>query len=287
MATKTKATKRAKSVSKKDIFKQRAIPNPLAPAEAQHHVYKRKNSKEVLCSTDSRGFATSKNRDPREIVVDASEGFIPLWEKDSILRWRFDPNAVNYFMYPSEALKMIRDYFAEAIYRWDYACPVKFSEKHDAWDFEITIQQDNCSVNGCTLARAFFPDGGRHQLVLFPKLFEETEKEIIETLIHELGHIFGLRHFFAELSESDYPSVKFGRQRPFTIMNYGKKSVLTKADKEDLKELYDKVWSGELTHINGTRIVTFYPYHTLGGVGLDDGANSFSQLRAFKFRNGV
>ena len=36
-----------------------------------------------------RGHATPQGRSPLEIVVDASEGFIPLWAKDTTLRWRF------------------------------------------------------------------------------------------------------------------------------------------------------------------------------------------------------
>jgi hypothetical protein len=69
---------------------------------------------------------------------------------------------------------------------------------------------DNCTPSGCVLASAFFPDSGRHQLVLYPKMFSQSKKEQIETLIHEIGHIFGLRHFFANVSETVWPSEIFG-----------------------------------------------------------------------------
>ena len=152
-----------------------------------------------------------------------------------------------------------------ALLAWGDAAPVKFAEREDAWDFEIVMRPDQCNANGgCVLASAFFPDSGRHELAIHPKMFTQTKQEQAETLMHEIGHIFGLRHFFAEVSESAWPSVKFGEHRPFSIMNYGVQSVLTPQDKTDLKKLYQKVWSGELTHINGTRIVQFKPYHTFG-----------------------
>ena len=96
----------------------------------------------------------------------------------------------------------------------------------------------------------------------------KANKNVLKPWAHELGHVFGLRHFFAELSESSFPSVKFGKHEPFSIMNYGSKSVMTANDRNDLKSLYEKVWSNELTAINGTRIVTFSPYHVIGDVCL-------------------
>jgi len=250
-----------KKKSQDNVFKIREGSNPFESAETDIHIYGENNTP---CITDSRGYPTPKNRSMEEIVVDASEGFIPLWAKKVNLRWRFNPQVDVFFKHSDRAKREIRRLLAEAIIQWGDAAPVTFSERNDAWDFEIEIRPNNCRNGGCTLARAFFPDSGRHQLALYPKLFEQSETEQVETFVHELGHIFGLRHFFADVKEQAYPSVKFGRDQdnPFTIMNYGNKSILTDADKSDLKLLYQKVWSGELTEINGTQIITFYPYHT-------------------------
>lgn len=249
----------------KNIYQISSTANKYAPIDASIHTYYIDETK-VLCETDSKGYPTPKNRNPFELVLHASEGFIPLWEKDVNLRWRFSPSLYNFFKDSEAAIRGIRKIFGKGLLEWGESAPIKFTEIDDAWDFEIVVRQDNCNPLGCTLASAFFPDGGRHQLVIYPKLFEQSEKEQIETMAHELGHIFGLRHFFAELKESAYPSVKFGRQNPFTIMNYGDKSEMTIDDRKDLKKLYEKVWSGELTEINGTRIVKFFPYHMLGGI---------------------
>jgi hypothetical protein len=96
--------------------------------------------------------------------------------------------------------------------------------------------------------------------VLFPTLFEHPRSEQVETLAHELGHIFGLRHFFAQVSEDAFPSEVFGTHSRFSIMNYGEDSAMTEADRSDLKALYSMVWSEEMIEINGTRIRLTRPF---------------------------
>jgi predicted Zn-dependent protease len=151
---------------------------------------------------------------------------------------------------------------SKALLFWKDAVPVRFVERNDAWDFEVVVkEQDDCNINGCTLAMAFFPDQGRHQLFIYPKSFEQSEEEQIETLAHEFGHIFGLRHFFAKLDEAQWASEIFGGHQPFSIMNYGEKSVMTEQDRSDLKNLYARVWSGNLLKVNGTPIRLVKPFH--------------------------
>jgi hypothetical protein len=95
-------------------------------------------------------------------------------------------------------------------------------------------------------------------------MFKQIRKEQVDTLIHETGHIFGLRHFFANVTETAWPSKVFGKHDKFTIMNYGHDSELTDYDKSDLKRLYKMAWSGELENINGTPIRLIKPFHTIG-----------------------
>jgi len=221
------------------------------------HVY----GQAVRCRTDVGGHATPQGRSPFEIVVDASEGFIPLWAIDTTLRWRFQPLSVALFQDFEAAKAEIRKLLAEALLAWGDAMPVKFAEREDVWDFEITVRNaDDCDINGCVLASAFFPDAGRHELVIYPKMLTQKRKEQIDTLIHEIGHIFGLRHFFAQVSETAWPSEVFGTHKPFSIMNYGGQSELTDYDRSDLRRLYQSAWSGELTHINGTLIRLVRPF---------------------------
>lgn len=219
----------------------------------------------IVCDTDTRGYPQPHNRSPLEIVVDASEGFIPLWDQNTTLRWRFQEHSMSYFENPDEAKAAIKELMGEALVMWGDAAPVRFSEQDDAWDFEVAMSPtDRCTSSGCVLARAFFPDAGRHDLMLFPAMFRQSRKEMIDTLVHEFGHTFGLRHFFATVSETAWPSEVFGVHQPFSIMNYGNQSELTEDDKRDLKRLYQLAWGGELANINRTPIRFVQPFHTSG-----------------------
>lgn len=250
----------SKKTKKRDPFKRNADDAMTEKVDKDIHVLDA--SKHIICRTDNRGYKQSRNLSPLELKLDASEGFIPLWGVNTTLRWRFNDTSMKYFESPESAKKELRTLFGEAILAWDYAAPVKFAERTDLWDFEIAMQNaDDCDSNGCVLASAFFPDGGRHRLRIYPKFFTQSREERVETLIHEIGHVFGLRHFFANISELDWPSEVFGVDDKFSIMNYGQLSQLTEADKSDLARLYQSVWSQQLTEINGTRIKLFRPYH--------------------------
>jgi Matrixin len=215
----------------------------------------------IICRTDYRPV----KRDPNRIVVDATEGFIPLWAENLVLRWRFNEASLAVFQQPEAIKKKIRKLLNSAITAWGDAVPIRFTEAADNSDFEVVVEKnDDCSPQGCTLAQAFFPDGGRHQLYVFPKMFGQIKKEQVDTLTHEIGHIFGLRHFFAPDLETRWPSEIFGENKPFSIMNYGDKSELTDADRNDLKKLYKSAWSGQLTNINSTPIKFVRPFHYLG-----------------------
>lgn len=234
--------------------------------------------KDAVCSTDERGFKTPGNRTPGEIVLDASEGFIPLWRYGSTLRWCFDEVALSSLGNSSQWRDDVRGLLIAAMEAWGDSAPVKLKEERDSYDFKVVIHNsDDCSPFGCTLARAFFPDSGRHNLEMYPKMFEQSDKEQVDTVIHELGHVFGLRHFFAQVRETAWPSVIFGKHRAFSIMNYGALSELTDDDKSDLKNLYQAVWTGELTEISGTPIKLFAPYHEAGELVIP---RTFRQLAA-------
>lgn len=238
-------------------LQKRPADQPAPAMEGQFHVMK----EGVVCLTDRRGHANPTSMSPLDLVLNAPQGAIPLWANDVTLRWRFQEWSFNYFANPAAAMTEVATMFAEAVAAWGTSAPVKFHYDADVWDFEIVMQgTDRCNGAGaCALANAFFPDGGRHPLNLYPFLLTQTRQEMVETLVHELGHVFGLRHFFAH-QEIGWPYELFGTHNPFTIMNYNEWSVLTPTDLSDLQLLYQTAWSGALTHINGTPIRFVRPY---------------------------
>jgi hypothetical protein len=167
----------------------------------------------------------------------------------------------SFFEEPDAAMEGVRDLLGQAILAWGEACPVSFHEVRDAWDFEVAMHKADCDDSGCVLASAFFPNAGQNAFDIYPTMFEQSEREQMETIEHEIGHIFGLRHFFANISEKEWKSKLFGKDKAVSIMNYGAKSKLTATDIKDLKRLYELVWSDELKKINRTPIKKFRSYH--------------------------
>lgn len=196
---------------------------------------------------------------PEKIVV-GTEGFIPLWEKGVHLRYRLNERT---FRETKRSREEVLKVLNEAIKQWGDSAPITFVEDSNLWDFEISLRNaSDCRDGGCVLAGAFFPGGGQQKLELYPTMFEKSMDVQVSTLTHELGHIFGLRHWFAKAEDEEvgWTSEVFGHNEAFTIMNYGEKSMLTNEDKRYLKLLYKLVWSSELKKINTTPIVLFKPY---------------------------
>ncbi|MET1089579.1 MAG: matrix metalloproteinase-11 [Arthrobacter sp.] len=222
-------------------------------------------AKGFICDTEGRGHETPGGRPPAEILVDATEGFVPLWQAGSILRWRFQERSFALASNPEKSKETVRKLMGDALLEWGAAAPVRFTYDPDLWDFEIVLQNaPKCSQTGCVLASAFFPDAGRHELVIYPTMFQQVRQEQVETLIHEFGHVFGLRHFFALVREEAWPAQVFGTHNKFTIMNYGPDSILTETDRNDLTKLYELARTGQLTNINGTPIRFVRPYSVSG-----------------------
>jgi hypothetical protein len=67
----------------------------VAGEKADKEVHRFGKGLKFRCDTESRGHATPRGRSRVEIVVDASEGFVPLWEQDVTLRWRFRESTMS------------------------------------------------------------------------------------------------------------------------------------------------------------------------------------------------
>lgn len=259
MAARTPSTRTSSKPTPADPLRLKPLGAAREADQTQVHRYGA--HEHIICATESRGGV----RNIAELQLDATQGFIPLWREGAILRWRFHAQSLARFEAPEEVKAMVEALFCQALCAWGEAVPVAFARDEDAWDFQIVIQDvERCDPQGaCVLASAFFPDPGRHDLVIYPTLFKQDQAEQVETIAHELGHVFGLRHWFAPQREAQFPSRPYGEQQHVSIMNYGPDSQLTEDDRQDLMMLYADARSGKLTHINGTPIRLVAPFHTL------------------------
>src|SRR3989338_2634203 len=193
------------------------------------------------------------------------QGFVPLWEQGHQLFWSFDSSFDRLFVNPEAAKNKFAELFDRALSLWQFNhIQVVYSPAGS--DFRIVQKpSDECTASGCVLASAFFPDGGRHELNLFPILWRHgDDDDIVNTLVHEIGHIWGLRHWFALSKEPNAASFPF-RHDPNnlqSIMNYGENSILTEKDKTDLREFYQYVWENRsLPGHSDKQVRLFRPFH--------------------------
>jgi hypothetical protein len=249
---------------KSNPFKMKGKEDAKRGMEPLVHLYGK--DLKVKCITEGRGYKTPGNRPPAKLVLEASPGYVPLWKEGQMLRWRFQESSMSRFEDPDAAKNAVKDLMVEALQAWGKAAPIKFTQDNDLWDFEIVLKNtDECEGGGCVLASSFFPEVAQDELDIYPMMFTQSREEQIGTLEHELGHIFCLRHFFAQISETAWASQIYGKHVKFTIMNYGPDSKLTQDDIDDLTTLYEKAWSGELTNINETPIKFMVPFSAYGG----------------------
>jgi hypothetical protein len=71
-----------------DWFAPSKEPNPFAAVETEMHRYGKNGA--ILCCTEKRGYPQPDNVSISELVLDASDGFIPLWLAGRTLHYRFD-----------------------------------------------------------------------------------------------------------------------------------------------------------------------------------------------------
>lgn len=240
--------------------------NPDGDHEEYTHCYGSNN--ELTCGTDKPGQVFPRDvRSLTEFVLDTSRGSVPLWAKDSILNFRFNQQSLSCYGEPERGRAIILTFFSSAIRKWGDSVPVRFREDNDNYDFEFFCSGSQPFVNGRPLvASSFLPNELRGKFVIYPSLrqmFDESPGMAEQVLCHELGHIFGLRHFFALIEERGFSAEVFGTHSKFTIMNYGPDSRLTDTDKSDLKMLYHEAWNGRLTTINGTSVTFISPRSAL------------------------
>jgi len=215
-----------------------------------------------VCSTERR--ARTREEIESSLIIAPTSGKLRFWAENQILHWRFSDASLMRYKKPELIKDAVRSLFFKAITAWGDSAPIRFKEEQDAYDFEIyLVSSDDIQGGSYTAARSFFPDKGQHRLRLYPAFFEKIpdEKERVDTLIHELGHIFGLRHFMALENSPVYSGATYGMNNPLTIMNYGVLSELTPQDKSDLSSLYREVWSGRLTNVNRTPVELVRPSH--------------------------
>ena len=115
-----------------------------------------------------------------------------------------------------------------------------------------------------TLASAFFPNKVQEVRVYDKTLVEPDWRKVLKnSFLHEIGHIIGLRHEFANDPDPDNenkpfetPAQRFGSVNPHSVMSYDDVNNINEMDKNDVIAFY-KLANRSL--INGAPITDYTP----------------------------
>lgn len=115
-----------------------------------------------------------------------------------------------------------------------------------------------------TVASAFFPNKVEDVLVYDKTLVEpEWRKVLKNSFLHEIGHIIGLRHEFANDPNPqrhnepfEIPAQRFGSVNPHSVMSYDDVNQINEMDKKDVMAFY-KLANNSL--INRVAITDYTP----------------------------
>ncbi|KAK6359930.1 hypothetical protein TWF696_001056 [Orbilia brochopaga] len=120
----------------------------------------------------------------------------------------------------SEDAEYVAKCFKDATQAWD-AIPVKFERVSARDDAFFSVLFSKHAPDGSTPAKAFFPNSPpeRRTVTVYSVAFAYRDA-MVNIFCHELGHVLGLRHEFAAVSELDRPSVLWGVVNPESVMNY-------------------------------------------------------------------
>ncbi|KAI1460067.1 hypothetical protein F4805DRAFT_14348 [Annulohypoxylon moriforme] len=179
-------------------------------------------------------------------VAVTRKGIIWLWEPGSLITFNMDWDSFK--AVPREHANRAITSLEKAAWMWNKGkLAVQFKRVADNEPAVFQLTYYACCPDGSEcLAESFFP--GNHpstqKLYVYGLSFEGTNYNHMENIFcHELGHILGIRHEFAQedREEKKHLSVLIGKPNVLSVMNYfGDLSQLRiqETDYESVRKLY-------------------------------------------------
>ncbi|RFN48797.1 matrix metalloproteinase-11 [Fusarium flagelliforme] len=194
-------------------------------------------SDEYDCITqkgDEPAFAGSESNIP-SIVVGLST-IIPRWTNSTTIKW-----FIRADKFPSdEEAAIAASALDAAANEWNavnFGVTVyQTTDKKEA-NFNL-VYRDNPPDRPTVLARAFFPHQEDRDVVVFKYGMDAKNRYRLKNVfLHELGHVFGLRHEFAIVKEGR-GAKRFMNENKESVMAYNKIPTVQESDREEIRAFY-------------------------------------------------
>lgn len=192
---------------------------------------------------------------------------IPRWNtspsQHTTLKWFLKADgfpSADVAMAAAEAINHAAEAMNQAAREWNnMAFGVIVSQTMDeaAANFNLIYK-----VNGPTedmegvYAEAFFPNQAHRDVIVYEFGMEESNRyKLKNVFLHELGHVFGLRHEFALEEEGD-GAKQFMKPNKDSVMDYNDLPTIQETDKEGIRQFYKLA---DRTKIDGSPVTDYLP----------------------------
>ncbi len=189
-----------------------------------------------------------------EIYLGIERGALHLWESGCVINWTARRDG-----WPSRrsARKAVRATM-DACNAWNKVMDgrVTFQYVSNLSDAAIELRFDKDGREGL-LASAFFPNEYRRDLNflrVYSSSFDRRYRRryrLYNTMLHEIGHILGLRHEFAHETEKGMESILFGTRNKKSVMAYYPSQEIQDTDIDFIRKAYDELKDGEIVRAEG------------------------------------
>ncbi|RGP78860.1 matrix metallo ase-11 [Fusarium longipes] len=187
-------------------------------------------------------------------IVLGMDSIIPRWKTPTTLKWYLMADR-----FPSaEEAEIAARALNEAADEWhnvDFGVTIlQTTNMHEA-NFNL-VYRKNSRSDPDTLGRGFFPNIGDSDIIVFSYAMQPTERYRLKNVfLHELGHVFGLRHEFA-IAEEGLGAKQFMMKNPLSVMDYNDQPMVQDSDRQGLRAFY-KLAEG--SDVDGSPVVDFIP----------------------------
>jgi len=172
--------------------------------------------------------------------VGKGEKLLPRWTPGSIVYFVFLSNT-----FPNEVdARTVETAFMRAVDDWNSkAVGVQLQRVFDCERAAFVVAYEASKAKPRAYASAFFPDSDDRTLRVFSDaLSVDSTVRLLVILLHEIGHVLGLRHENASTTEPEKPSVELTSFNEHSIMMAplpeGSGTCIHDRDVEALKMLY-------------------------------------------------